>query len=111
MTSNRVLLKNGQGAICFSRIRCGKPGCRCARGKLHGPYAYRFYRDRQGRLHRQYIPKDRVAQALADQEKARDAVMVCRNFFRANWTEYRRVRAEINDMTRPYRNYLKEYQR
>jgi hypothetical protein len=29
-----------QGALLTQRRRCGNPGCRCARGKLHGPYIY-----------------------------------------------------------------------
>jgi hypothetical protein len=29
-----------QGALLSQRRRCGNPGCRCARGELHGPYIY-----------------------------------------------------------------------
>jgi Family of unknown function (DUF6788) len=36
-------------------VRCGKPLCRCARGVLHGPYYYRFWRDDAKRLHKQYV--------------------------------------------------------
>jgi hypothetical protein len=28
------------GTLVERRRRCGKGGCRCARGELHGPYAY-----------------------------------------------------------------------
>jgi hypothetical protein len=28
------------GSLARQRRRCGKEGCRCARGELHGPYAY-----------------------------------------------------------------------
>ena len=28
------------GALVEQRRRCGKEGCRCAQGELHGPYAY-----------------------------------------------------------------------
>jgi hypothetical protein len=28
------------GSLVEQRRRCGKEGCRCARGQLHGPYAY-----------------------------------------------------------------------
>ena len=28
------------GSLAEQRRRCGKEGCRCARGELHGPYAY-----------------------------------------------------------------------
>jgi hypothetical protein len=28
------------GSLAEQRRRCGKEGCRCAEGELHGPYAY-----------------------------------------------------------------------
>ena len=28
------------GSLVEQRRRCGKEGCRCARGELHGPYSY-----------------------------------------------------------------------
>src|SRR5271166_5872268 len=42
------------GALCVQYRRCGKPNCRCARGKLHGPYYYRAWRS-GGRLRWQYV--------------------------------------------------------
>jgi hypothetical protein len=29
-----------RGSLLIQQRRCGKPGCRCARGELHGPYGY-----------------------------------------------------------------------
>ncbi|MGH9188692.1 MAG: DUF6788 family protein [Acidimicrobiales bacterium] len=29
-----------QGSVVSQGRRCGKEGCRCARGELHGPYVY-----------------------------------------------------------------------
>jgi hypothetical protein len=29
-----------QGSVVSQRRRCGKQGCRCTRGELHGPYVY-----------------------------------------------------------------------
>ena len=29
-----------RGSLVEQRRRCGKAGCRCARGELHGPYLY-----------------------------------------------------------------------
>lgn len=49
------------GAICPQMVRCGKPNCKCARGELHGPYFYRFTRDKYGRLHKQYVRRSEVA--------------------------------------------------
>ena len=45
------------GAVCAQRIRCGKPNCKCAHGELHGPYHYRFWRDENGRQHKEYVRK------------------------------------------------------
>ena len=33
------------GSVSEQFIRCGKPGCHCRRGQLHGPYFYRIWRD------------------------------------------------------------------
>ncbi len=38
-------------------IRCGKEKCKCARGKLHGPYWYSYTRVKD-RVVSQYIGKD-----------------------------------------------------
>ena len=38
-----------QGALIMQRRRCGKPGCRCARGELHGPYGFLTVRRSTGR--------------------------------------------------------------
>lgn len=34
-----------EGEICEQFIRCGKQGCRCQNGQLHGPYYYRIWRE------------------------------------------------------------------
>jgi hypothetical protein len=47
------------GALCAQWVRCGTPGCRCARGELHGPYYYRFWRE-EGRLRKRYVRLDDV---------------------------------------------------
>jgi len=38
-------------------VSCGKEGCRCASGAdedMHGPYKYRYYRDDDGTLRKEY---------------------------------------------------------
>ena len=42
------------GAVIAQYARCGKAGCRCARGELHGPYWYVFRRV-GGRLRKTYL--------------------------------------------------------
>ncbi len=46
--------------IATERVRCGKPDCRCAQRKLHGPYCFLRYRVRdEGTRHwrhkREYV--------------------------------------------------------
>jgi len=36
--------------------RCGKPGCRCAQGDLHGPYSYLSLGRERGRSRLVYVP-------------------------------------------------------
>jgi hypothetical protein len=47
-----------QGARCYrlEKIKCGKKGCRCTRGELHGPYWYAYYRE-NGRMRCEYMGK------------------------------------------------------
>lgn len=37
-----------RGSVQTQRRRCGKPGCRCAEGELHGPYVYLAVRSGAG---------------------------------------------------------------
>jgi hypothetical protein len=63
--SHDPLPKRLPGVVRPQWVRCGRPGCRCARGELHGPYYYRFWRE-GGRLRKAYVrPADleRVRQA------------------------------------------------
>jgi hypothetical protein len=42
------------GAVMLDWKRCGKRGCRCVRGELHGPYFSRRWRQ-DGRQRRVYV--------------------------------------------------------
>ncbi len=44
------------GTLTEQARRCGRPGCRCASGEPHGPYAY-FTPRPQGRGRARYVPK------------------------------------------------------
>jgi hypothetical protein len=48
-----------RGARCYrlEKTRCGKKTCRCARGELHGPYWYAYYRE-NGRMRCEYVGKN-----------------------------------------------------
>lgn len=45
-------------------MRCGKQNCRCARGQLHGPYHYLFWRE-AGQLRKVYVRRADVAEVRA----------------------------------------------
>lgn len=44
------------GSLVEQRRRCGKEGCRCAGGELHGPYAYLSVGKATGRRSLVYVP-------------------------------------------------------
>ena len=54
--SRQKLPKSLPAAVCAQYVRCGKRSCRCARGLLHGPYFYCFWRE-GGRLKKAYVRK------------------------------------------------------
>lgn len=45
-----------RGVALTQGRRCGKPGCRCARGELHGPYTYLSLGREGGRARLLYVP-------------------------------------------------------
>ncbi len=49
------------GSLQTQRRRCGKEGCRCARGELHGPYLYLSLRVGR-RTQMLYIPAELAGQ-------------------------------------------------
>jgi hypothetical protein len=44
------------GSVVEQRRRCGKEGCRCTRGELHGPYTYVLLPRDGGRTRTVYVP-------------------------------------------------------
>lgn len=45
------------GSLVQQSRRCGKPGCRCAGGDLHGPYVYLSVGRAAGRRSLLYVPE------------------------------------------------------
>lgn len=45
------------GSLVEQSRRCGKEGCRCARGELHGPYVYLSVGRASGRRSLVYVPE------------------------------------------------------
>ena len=60
-----TLPKSLPGAVCPQYVGCGRAGCKCGRGELHGPYYYRIWREGK-RVHKMYIKR-------AELEAVRDA--------------------------------------
>jgi hypothetical protein len=44
------------GSVVAQGRRCGKEGCRCSRGELHGPYTYVVLPRDGGRTRTVYVP-------------------------------------------------------
>ena len=55
----RMLHKELPGTVCVQWVTCGHQNCRCARGQLHGPYFYRFWRQ-HGRVRKTYVKRSEV---------------------------------------------------
>ena len=45
-----------RGSLSSQGRRCGKPGCRCAEGELHGPYTYLSVGRATGTARLLYVP-------------------------------------------------------
>lgn len=57
------------GILVIKKVKCGKKGCRCQNGELHGPYVYYQYRDNKGVLHQKYLNR-KIVEEYADKIKA-----------------------------------------
>jgi transposase len=65
------------GSVVEQGRRCGKEGCRCARGELHGPYTYVVLPRVEGRTRSVYVPAataEAVRQGAAVSAQVRDAL-------------------------------------
>jgi uncharacterized protein DUF6788 len=64
------------GSLAEQTRRCGKPGCRCAAGEPHGPYAY-FTPRPAGRGRGRYVPAALVeaARRYLQRGEAAEAVL------------------------------------
>ena len=57
------------GSVVEQGRRCGKEGCRCSTGELHGPYTYVVLPRVKGRTRTLYVPA-----AVADAVRAGAAI-------------------------------------
>jgi hypothetical protein len=78
-------------AICQQFEKCGKAGCKCNAGALHGPYFFFFYRE-DGKLKKSYIRKADAAE-LWEAYSARRELLKRRATDRKEFTGlYREIR-------------------
>ena len=77
-------------------VRCGRAGCRCARGDPHGPYHYIFFRER-GKLRKRYVPKHEVDAMRAEIERARTAAQAGCRVREAGWERWRDLTRAIRE--------------
>jgi hypothetical protein len=91
--SSKPLPKILPGVVRPQMVRCGNPNCRCARGRLHGPYYYRFWRE-SGRLRKAYVRPEELEHVLAACEARRQA----RRDLRAGWQVWRQIRAAVREV-------------
>ena len=59
------------GSLHAEYVRCGKAGCKCARGERHGPFFRRYWRE-EGRTRRQYVRAADLEQVRAGLAAWRD---------------------------------------
>lgn len=84
-------------AICRQFRKCGKPGCKCNAGDLHGPYFFYFYRE-NGRLRKKYIRKADAAALWEDY-----------TFVRAIEKNRRDERRRYTELCRELRRFDREF--
>ena len=91
----KLLPKNG--AVCAQLVRCGRPGCRCERGELHGPYHYLFWRE-HGQLHKQYVKMAEVAEVRTICDARREREQQMRELARESWKQWRAIKAQLREV-------------
>jgi hypothetical protein len=88
-----TLPKTLPGVVCVQLVRCGKPGCRCARGQGHVAY-YRFWRE-GGRLRKCYVRRADLAAVRAACEARRQE----RRELVQSWEQWRQLVSVVREVT------------
>jgi hypothetical protein len=87
------LPKTLPGVVCLQWVRCGRPNCHCARGQLHGPYFYRFWRE-GGRLRKAYVRPGELERVRERCQARRQA----RRDIQAAWGTWRGLLAAVREV-------------
>jgi hypothetical protein len=67
---DETLPKIAIGSLHLEFKRCGRPNCRCGRGLVHGPYAYKHWRE-NGRQKKEYVPMKQLGEITLELERQR----------------------------------------
>lgn len=64
-----------RGGVCLQleKVKCGKEGCKCGVGELHGPYWYAYWRE-GGKLRSKYIGKKLPNSYVTDSDSGSNSV-------------------------------------
>ena len=81
MYMTRYTTPEAVGYLIPQYVRCGKPGCRCRKGRMHGPYWYLRSRRFQGGVwtqRKRYVPSHMVPalRKRLEANKVRDRSMM-----------------------------------
>jgi hypothetical protein len=88
------------GVVCEQWVRCGRRNCRCARGELHGPFFYRFWRE-GGKLKKQYVRAVDLQEVRARCEARRQV----RCDLEAGWDTWRDLLAAVREVEKACTRY------
>ena len=89
------------GSVHAQYVTCGKSNCKCAAGKLHGPYYYFFTRI-EGKLKKQYLKPHEVEQTVRDCLEQRRLRNLAREEIRQTWDQLRRIRQHLQSFNEQY---------
>ena len=98
MTSELIQALPKTGSIHLQRVRCGKAGCRCARGERHAAH-YLFWRE-GGRLRKRYVPAAEVAAVRAACAARRARERQARETLQAGWHQWRALVDRVREVER-----------
>ncbi len=105
MSSDRLRPQNARtlpktetaSALCRQWVRCGRRGCRCAGGELHGPYIYLFWRE-AGRLRKRYVRQSDAALLLCAYAEEREQRRQTRSEVAAGVREWQQAAALLREV-------------
>ena len=94
------------GIVLPQFVRCGKPGCRCRGGDLHGPYFYHYHRSEE-RAVKRYLRREEVPVVAALCREHRDlqkTLLANRRQWQATFSQIKR---NLRDTDRMMQDYLR----